>query len=468
MSTCPTMDRHGAVCAYMGHMGGNAGADNAVPTPTQTQGIAPVSVPTLADLPHPLLHAIASELSIFEWLWLERTCRSLRGYVRDDGPLWHAIAFTSVGTGTSMRARQGAPHPAAGYDGLCCAVRLTDEMLAALLRKVNAAKHTRSLSLRFCTQITGTGLQPLTASALMLQEIDLRTAAEPPPDIFMPVARELNSIAIARVLTSLLPLPAKRDRGHRLTRVRFAWEADKGQHLRALTGDLWHSGRIERVRRLRQLEAQRPGTWDALIASNRTRPLLRSEVREVAAAAVPTCGHLEDGVVCRKLCSSESRPCAMCAAHSCAEGDHHSHDCCLCARVVCARCDHVGGPCSACGKSFCGSCRLVWFCAGGCSREFCIDCDKLNFCEQCGEHFCHECRRVAGCDSCGETFCDVCRVVTVCAFCSRPFCDHCRGAAYCGTCGQHFCAEHSGMCMCCTRCRLPRGRCECRRTCAVC
>ena len=118
------MDRHGAVCAYMGHMGGNAGADNAVPTPTQTQGIAPVSVPTLADLPHPLLHAIASELSIFEWLWLERTCRSLRGYVRDDGPLWHAIAFTSVGTGTSMRARQGAPHPAAGYDGLCCAVRL--------------------------------------------------------------------------------------------------------------------------------------------------------------------------------------------------------------------------------------------------------------------------------------------------------------------------------------------------------
>lgn len=460
--------RHGAVCAYMS---GGAQETTAAPAPRaglpQAQGVAPVTVPTLADLPHPLLHAIASELSIFEWLWLERTCRSLRGYVRDDGPLWHAIAFTSVGTGTSMRARQGAPHPAAGYDGLCCAVRLTDEMLAALLRKVDAAKHTRSLSLRFCTQITGTGLQPLAASALVLEEIDLRTGAEPPPDIFMPVARELNSIAIARVLTSLLPLPARRDRGHRLTRVRFAWEADKGQHLRALTGDLWHSGRIERVRRLRQLEAQRPGTWDALVASNRTRPLLRSEVREVAAAAVPTCGHSDAGVVCGKLCSSESRPCAMCAAHSCAEGDHHSHDCCLCAAVLCARCD-LGGPCSACGKSFCGSCRLVWFCAGGCSREFCIDCDKLDFCEQCGAHFCRECRRVAGCDSCGETFCDVCRVVSVCAFCSRPFCDLCSGVAYCGTCGQHFCAEHSGMCMCCTRCRLPRGRCECRRTCAVC
>jgi len=72
----------------------------------------------------------------------------------------------------------------------------------------------------------------------------------------MPVARELDSIAIACALTSLLPLPAKRDRGHRLSRIRFAWEADKGQHLRALTGDLWHSGRIERVRRLRLLEAQ--------------------------------------------------------------------------------------------------------------------------------------------------------------------------------------------------------------------
>ena len=311
---------------------------------------------------------------------------------------------------------------------------ITDAELASLLRRVCAKGITTHLDLKFCTGITGQGLQPLAESGV-LTEVDI--SFMPLMSDGKPQARKtpLDTKVIADILSTMIHVI------HRLDKLRFSVEDDKGGHLEAALK------RLDAVRHVRRGRL----------------PSMRCMTNGVQNLACSHCsvqlpnqkwahryyrnGH-EDTVPPRGV--SFQRPCSMCDKLTCQGGDlardddedcncPTTIDCCRCARRVCGDCDAnwQNEACDACELMYCSECCEIHTCSV-CNSTCCGDCRPMMTCEVCYDHFCEECPRdVEQCDSCYRFKCSACYGAPECADCGEQYCSAC--VLPCRSCDTMFC-----------------------------
>ena len=304
-----------------------------------------------------------------------------------------------------------------------CAARLTDAMLACLLRRVDAVRCVRSISLKGCVMIKGSGLTPLKGS-MFLEVLDLRLGHE---DHIPGSITGLKAKFVGPLVTSMLK---------------------DGSHLEAL-----------------MLRRQKPRTrgWDIDTWRSPWRAimvLLRDHLEERKRRDSTRCGYCEKPLIGRQRGRPLGYPaCTTCRRHSCGLGSSVDPpscpgmiDCTHCGMTYCHECK-FGGHCDICGDQFCDDCRPVCHCQL-CGDQFCDECRPVTFCDECGDPFCDKCREVYFCDACGKPFCDKCREVNFCDTCELPFCEQCRDVSFCDACSKPFCDKCREVNFCDT-CELP-------------
>jgi len=111
------------------------------------------------------------------------SCKTLQR-ITNDGRLWQHIKFLS------KKSRH----------------KLSDAQLRALLTRVDARSHTKSISLRGCVSVTGSGLCPLQGSVALLAA-DLRRASSKQRDRrHLLTERALDGEEVARILKPMAQL----------------------------------------------------------------------------------------------------------------------------------------------------------------------------------------------------------------------------------------------------------------------
>ena len=301
-----------------------------------------------------------------------------------------------------------------------CADKVTDAMLRSLLTRVNALEGLRSLSLRGCTAIKGSGFAPLIGSEV-LEIIDLRLGLE---DHLNP--GPINGLSHQHVRGLVMSCKGPR---HKLEVVKL-----RRQRARTSGDDLdtWDQ------------------PWQGIMTTFRHHCLHNRKMNNDT-----QCGWCENRAPAFKGWALELAPCSTCRKSSCCQPGECPYmiDCSLCLDTFCGDCD-MGSPCGECGDQFCEGCRSTCPC-DICGQYFCETCRFACFCDTCELPFCEQCREVNFCDDCGNPYCSECRDVSFCDDCNLPFCTECRDVTSCDLC------NHEG----CGRCREGWSTCDlCNRT----
>ncbi len=374
-------------------------------------------------------------------------------------PLWRDIDFSKM----------------AGRNGLG---RLTDDSLARLLIRVNARIVTRNLNLKYCKNVRGTGIAPLTCSPA-LETIDLRQ---------LEYDRRSDEHLIVPILRTMIPF--------KLRRVRFhGYPLD--EDVPSLFSDF-----LRDLHTFRQQQAR-----DENITCTACDGKVAEESRQVIAGIcgppLSSCGTCHEQYCRRGSCTVNMKDCSYCGDTSCDACTqvkrciecHESYcepcnpvyscakcsiECCevcdchidflrfcgVCDMIICRPCnDQRNGLmacCDACYEYYCRECKKTYFCTG-CHHNFCSGCADFTFFDCCNEILCEQCVIPYQCDECEKKYCGGSEAVERCDICKRNLCEFCAEVKQCDACSQKccvFCREvnvlSGGGGMKCIRCVVPR------------
>ena len=294
--------------------------------------------------------------------------------------------------------------------------RLTDEMLASLLTRVDARHVTENLSLFCCEEIQGTGLAPLRHSRV-LEYIDLRGCNHQNED---------DLAVTVQILRTMIP--------YKLFWVNFSLNETNSKAHNRFRCDL-------RAARLKQAHDQN------VLCSECQTPVSDPSRQLVArdTGMPPTrCGDCRAHFCRLESCSVAVTDCTACGDSSC-DKCNRIENCDTCNRALCERCSNIfacddckeaccfdcrlSGMCSYCYKLLCERCNIIQgspiLCCSTCYEFFCIDCRKVDLCVMCNDGtMCKECAGMKSCDHCGGMFCGNCREVNFIEGCSVEISGH--------------------------------------------
>jgi len=316
---------------------------------------------------------------------------------QDCVPLWCNIDFSDVKDGAKAS--------------------LTDAMLSSLLIRVNARNVTRSLNLKQCGNLHGTGLGPLSGSQI-LEDLDLRQYYQ---------GRLVESLVVP-ILRTMIPF--------KLFRVR--------------------------IRDTFPLEYA-PSPFTKFLYDLRTARQHQVQVKKISCAACDEVLVEELRQIVANVSGVPSTYCGSCRNHYCRRGSCATSlvDCGYCGEVSCDSCSQVK-HCVKCSVSFCEPCNPVHSC-GSCSKGFCRDCDDcldcVRMCAECDKILCIQCNQqqndlISYCEACSEPYCGDCRQVNFCALCQNDICEQCEKFNFLDCCSSMVCEE----------CVVPQQRDECEKS----
>lgn len=305
---------------------------------------------------------------------------------------------------------------------------MNDEMLAALLTRVDAINVTKSLNLEVCHAIKGHGLEPLRGSRIV-ERVNLRTGNYEDDGIDEAVSMEILQSSLSfnlfqvklvelRRIISIVPPGheryAIREEGHRMMRDQ--------EHKLAIKQNI--------------------------VCKSCPSPV-RTESRQI----VPN-NH-----------GYQATRCSECGNHYCRTGSCPTEvkDCEICKEAYCSPCGMVRN-CSDCHISACGDCLYISPPCFHCNESFCepfyCSSEKINnslTCDMCNKTVCELCVEkgpaISFCSDCCDYFCQECRDVKACRKCEMedPFCSHCMTFNHCIKCDTDICSFHAGQC--CRSCK---------------
>lgn len=347
---------------------------------------------------------------------------------------------------------------------------VTDEMLQALLARVNAREVTTYLNLDSCDKLVGHGLEPLSGSRV-LERISLNIGIRT-------MHRTMDEPLILGILRTMLP--------HKLFDVKLPF-----------WGFLPHNGhgvvswRLSFDRDLRAAMKQRELARKTQCAS--CQNLVRDESRQIIPSfhGMPAsrCCKCHEQYCRTATCPIDMKDCRQCGKTSCTLCKEVLH-CGACSMSYCSGCKEVSGPCNVCGKHYCERCSEVFSCAD-CKITMCSACERvselsLQKCVECDTEFCSSCRPMSMCIRCDEPACSECCGVIECFRCANRgvLCTWCiikYDCVHCDSCDKSQCrsCENDGGVMgfilacgrCdgvfCTDCRKECWKCE-RFICSAC
>jgi len=241
---------------------------------------------------------------------------------------------------------------------------VTDEGLAALLRKVRAVERTRRLSLRDCRLVAGEGLRPLTRSDV-LEEVDLWMGPRCLADASV-WEEEATSRLDVDVVASILTENAARSTS-RLRRVAIRPTLNEWAHY----------------------EDAAPGLVSAI----------GDRMNAEAAAGRHQCAQC-----CETITDWWCDPCDRCGARFCNDCADKASEC--------------AEECHYCHFKLCGRCAakdlgFIMNCAE-CQVPACWDCVERAFCDgplcDASDAYCTLCRYVDQCEGCERSMCRTCQL----------------------------------------------------------
>lgn len=335
---------------------------------------------------------------------------------------------------------------------------LTDDMLSALLIRVNAQETTKSLRAWDCKRLVGSGFEPLRGSRV-LECIHLATHG-----------KEMNEPLVIDILQTMIP--------YKLLEVTFPpwiYLSGMGNSYYGDGGALTErrAGFYRNLRAAKHQQATEQGDLCSACShpvSDESRQLVSNQ------NGMPPTNCLEcHKPFCRTTtCPVTMKDCRFCGKASCDSCDKVL-TCTACLDVACDDCKFIAeSPCILCKGTYCTDCREVMACGvtgcknalcnrcmfsgqpcdvsishcQACIEFYCSDCSPVRFCDNCDLSFCSECCRTESCDVCEQHFifcpsCYHCDVET-CSFCNRSVCKSCQeqegnSISYCDDCFQDFC-----------------------------
>lgn len=312
-------------------------------------------------------------------------------------------------------------------------LRLTDQMLASLLQRVNAQKVTESLNLRRCVNLRGMGLKPLRYSRVLervelLERLDLR-------------CYDMDKEIAIRILRTMIPYNLFQV--HFFRHYFFTGKKGFSEHTRGTTKFL---------RDLRAAKLQQALEQNIACSSCQEAVVDKSQQVVTDVTGVP------------------SHKCAECKHHFCRRGSCpvSLKDCYTCLDAHCSDCGLFANQCDGCTNSLCTKCYDVASC-DACNKRFCqYKCNGVVQCSCCDKRLCNRCNRreqgdvVAYCFKCGSVVCRDCREVFYCWTCSGDVCEECAEFQQCDSCALTKCKDHFEVTyleccgeMACTACVTP-------------
>lgn len=350
------------------------------------------------------------------------------------------------------------------------AVNLTDNMLEALLTRVNARSVTKNINLAGCSSLVdGNCLAPLRSSHV-LERVNICTGCP------LRVVNEFERDAL-KVLRTSIPF--------RLRSVKFstvhALQDQDDRSFHALGDKLWYGSRGVFVRResfISKMRAeQRKQALQDKIACQSCGQFVCEENEQViprlvglpSSQCIGECGKY---YCCKPNCPEEMLDCRFCGDACCQSCDMIGR-CMDCSCASCVQC----GPtfsCDACSETFCFSCQAKESC-GGCDRVVCGGCfaeeelEREYVCSKCTEWLCSQCEsNLATCLECNFNFCLNCIGTYICDCCQASdgwfTCSDCKPVTPCGQCGMRVCSPVRD-CEACDKKSLCKG---CVWSCAGC
>lgn len=288
---------------------------------------------------------------------------------------------------------------------------LTDEMLAALLERVNARNVTEELSLALCERIVGHGLEPLRHSQV-LKSIDLRTQG-------LDGTGALNESLVMAILETMFP--------YELLEVKL---------LRAVFDDLDRT------------LFERQDIFYNSLCDAKYQQALQQQIK---------CHACENFVAEEGNGMYQWTCCSKCRNHFCRESTCPItvKECCECETISCEPCNLMK-TCINCQGSYCDECTDVFGPCLVCKGMFCEHCRRPNHCVACDGMVCQQCTnseetRMEDCHLCGGRYCgsDQCGKVVRCQCCNSWLCKDCSSHRNCSRCGLlccEQCIEHCAKC----------------------
>jgi hypothetical protein len=305
---------------------------------------------------------------------------------------------------------QVGPFPAAA------ARRIDDDQLEALLVKVDAKEHAKSVSLVGCTSVEGPGLVPVMRSAV-LEVLDLRVMGE---SYVGELRASLSFLLMSVSFRSLLDEKLRVGEALSTVRINLARHGRSNQECYEGYAQIL----FNRVRESRAYRHKRSGTKCGECGCDACAPFPEFVETNREGWADPP----------YQLFSG---PCDECGLWKCGMSWE-------------SRCDYMS-TCNLCQKTFCSSCNFVSSC-DICHQHACPDCAITTPCELCDRVTCMDCGDAHWCDTCGKPYCSDCRTVDYCEFCSdkypTPHCSECRDVFWCHARQKPICdvcAEEHGV-----------------------
>lgn len=372
--------------------------------------------------------------------------------------------------------------------------RLADEMIGALLTRVNAKSVIRELDLSGCQKITnGACLEPLRHSRV-LERVNIMNLDD---------AGQEGALEILR---TCFPYKLFQVDMHGLSSARRWFLCD------------WQEAQHTRERYLRNQEEAIKCSSCSLSVADQARQIMPNSWCASAChqhfcrtGSCPTavydyrkcgkmyCSGCKGAVQCKtcraSFCNSCMiiNPCGICNERLC----HRCTDfsvCSDCHRWICAHCslqqELAVEECFGCRESYCSDCRPLEDRCHGCDEEFCEGCESNFFtrCTGCSEDFCYSCiqtrpcrdecfcsdsmrQQYRECQRCYEHVCNDCLLKT-CSICGTKACGSCAAQSEtavmdCIDCGESVCLEccdmKDGVCNNCVN-RRPNKRRKLRQT----
>ena len=316
------------------------------------------------------------------------------------------------------------------------AAELSDKDVRDVLVHINAANKLKKLVLTNCTNITGSGLSPLSGSTT-IEQLDLGIAEKfQSPELF-PEPRISLKIVLP-ILDSII----SNDAVCKLKYLHFhkAWRSMAWQ-MREYTDSIDESTESD--------------LYAFLVRYNQ---MLENRGR----------------ISCLK-CNQEASEQPTTVVNSCLRSFYNFYGtqrnfCHQCSNYVCWSCptevdnvDHYF--CAACEREYCTKCVTMARC-GLCQNGFCVDSCLTFSCASCNEKLCGECVRKFGCTKCYRTWCgvndDCYRNCALCDFCLKKGCcvecskeDKANEVLSCDDCNRGY------ACSSCLLEKLHKGKLDC-------
>jgi hypothetical protein len=232
---------------------------------------------------------------------------------------------------------------------------LTDDMLAALLKRVNAQNMTKYLSIQCCPNIRGGGLLPLRHSSV-LERVNLHNTHSIRENEVMDILRTTLPFKLFDVMFTHLKVYSEVDS------TRRACSEQRAKFLREM-----------RMARLQQAQEQS-------IKCNDCRQSVSDKFRQL----VPN------------FFGVPPTRCLSCHNHFCRKGSCSTGmlECEICGDASCEACDAVR-RCSECASSYCGDCEYVSPCCTFCNKAFCNNgcVSDVRTCVDCNKTACDSCEQ---------------------------------------------------------------------------